>query len=232
MHAPISIALLRINVLDMTPRLIVFDFDGTLADTPRTFITIVNRLADEFGYNPLSDEQALQLQGLSSREIVRQSQVSVFKLPFLLRKVKREFTKEMAAVAPIPGIEKALQDLKDRGYLLGILTSNLKENVTEFLENHQLQNLFEFIYSGVTLFGKHKPIQRLLRLYDLPAEAFVYVGDETRDIEAARKSRVRSIAVTWGFNSLAILSQHHPDAVVSHPQALVEAIAQLADVKG
>ncbi|MFP4007917.1 MAG: HAD-IA family hydrolase [Spirulinaceae cyanobacterium] len=213
----------------MNPRLIVFDFDGTIANTPQTIVAIVNRLAAEFGYKSLNEAEILALRGLSSREIVRQSQVSWLQLPFLLRRIKKELNQEIDKVQPIVGIEDALKVLKSEGYRLGILTSNLQENVTVFLETNNLQDVFEFIYPDASLFGKHRQIRRLLRLNALTPSELVYVGDESRDIEAARKSGVWAIAVGWGFNAPELLVQHHPDRLVTTPQALVSAIAQLTD---
>ncbi len=216
----------------MTPRLIVFDFDGTIADTPPTIVAIVNRLAVEFGYKSLNEEEILALRGLSSREIVRQSQVSWLQLPFLLRRVKKELNQEIGQVKPIVGIEEALKVLKSEGYRLGILTSNLQESVTIFLEENNLQDIFEFVYPDASLFGKHRNIRRLLRLNALAPLELVYVGDESRDIVSARKSGVWAIAVGWGFNAPELLVQHHPDRLVDNPQALVSAIAQLTDSHG
>lgn len=213
----------------MTPRLIVFDFDGTIANTLPKIVAIVNRLANEFGYESLDEEKILTFKGLSSREIVRQSQVSMLTLPFLLRRVKQELTPEISTIEPIQGIEIALKTLKSQGYRLGILTSNLQDNVTAFLANNNLQDIFEFIYSDASIFGKHRKIRRLLRLHRLDPAEFVYVGDESRDIEAAKKSGVWAIAVGWGFNAPELLLQHHPDRLVTHPEALAIAIAQLAN---
>lgn len=47
-----------------------------------------------------------------------------------------------------------------------------------------------------------------------------YIGDETRDIEAAQKCQIASVAVTWGFNSESILSKFHPDYVAREPEEL------------
>lgn len=213
----------------MTPRLIVFDFDGTIADTPQTVFTIINRLAQQFNYPVLDAAQIAALQGLSSREIVRQADVSMIKLPFLLRRVKQELNREISSVQPISGMAAALRQLNAQGYRLGILTSNWQDSVTTFLAINDLQDIFEFINSDVTLFGKHRKIRRLLRLNHLKPAEFVYVGDETRDIEAARKTKVWAIAVGWGFNAPELLAQHHPDYLVTTPPALVDAIAQLSD---
>jgi phosphoglycolate phosphatase-like HAD superfamily hydrolase len=58
----------------------------------------------------------------------------------------------------------------------------------------------------------------------LNPDEIVYVGDETRDINSAKKSGVKAIAVGWGFNSPEILSKHNPDYLAVQPQELTTAI--------
>jgi phosphoglycolate phosphatase len=208
----------------MTIKLIIFDFDGTIADTHDALLKIANRLSSEFGYQPLNAMELELLKNLSSREIIKQSRISPMKLPFLLKRVKIELGKEIQDLSPISGIEMALARLKKEGYQLGILTSNRKTNVITFLEKNNMLSLFDFIFSEVSLFGKHKVLERILKQYRLNSQEVVYVGDETRDINAARKSRVKAFAVGWGFNSPAILAQHQPDCLVDCPAQLVEAL--------
>ncbi len=53
------------------------------------------------------------------------------------------------------------------------------------------------------------------------------MGDETRDIEAAKKSKIKIVAVTWGFNSSNVLAQHQPDFLIDIPQQLTEIFEDL-----
>lgn len=203
---------------------VVFDFDGTIADSRLAFLTIINRLAGEFGYQPISHEEADKIRSLSSKEIVQQSEVPPLKIPFLLRKLKRELSKEIVDILPIPGIEITLRELKSQGIELGILTSNLTENVDAFLEKNNLQDLFTFVYSENNLFGKDKALQKVFKRHEIDPEHSIYVGDETRDIEAARKIKVKCIAVSWGFNAKEALARHQPDFLVDDPQELIHVI--------
>ncbi len=208
-------------------KVIIFDFDGTIADTFSTFINIINRLAPEFGYEPADAATVERLQNLSSREILKQANISAFKLPFLFRRLKAEMTRELYQLQLIDGIQEALVLLKQDGYHLGIITSNSSQNVTAFLKNRAVFKLFDFIYSGASLFGKARIINRLLRKNNWLPEDIVYVGDETRDIEAAKKTRIKIVAVTWGFNSRQVLAQQQPDFLIDSPSELVTIIQQL-----
>jgi phosphoglycolate phosphatase len=210
----------------MNGKFVVFDFDGTIADSYQAIVKITNQLSSEFGYKPIDEEAMLLLKNLSSREIVKQSEVSVFKIPFLVKRVQKELGKEIANLEPIKGIELVLSQLKHLGYRLGIITSNTEDNVLAFLVRHQLDHLFDFIYSGTTIFGKHRIINSVIKQHQIKSDRVIYVGDETRDIRAAKKSKVGAIAVAWGFNSAEILAQCQPDFLVETPEELLVAIAQ------
>jgi phosphoglycolate phosphatase len=208
-------------------KVIIFDFDGTVADTFDALVKITNRLALKFGYKPASPEDLVKIKNLSSREIIKQSGVSVFKLPFLLRKIKAELNHEIHQLTPVPGIQEALADLKNQGNQLGIITSNDQKNVIFFLQSNNLYKTFDFIYSEATLFGKSRVINHFLKHAKLKPEEAIYVGDETRDIEAAKKSQIKMIAVSWGFNSEEVLAAHEPDFLIHQPKELMEAIKNL-----
>jgi phosphoglycolate phosphatase len=215
-------ATLPVNVL-------IFDFDGTIADSFEAVLTISNRLAEEFGYPPTSPEEIEQVRDLSSREILNRSGVPFYRLPFLLRRLRVELNHEVAHLQPVTGMREALQQLKQQGHQLGIVTSNSEENVKAFLDAQDMPLLFDFIGSGLTLFGKGRVIRRIMKKYRIdPAIAF-YVGDETRDIEAAKKIRLKSIAVSWGFNSSRVLAEHAPNYLIHHPAELLEVMGGRSD---
>ncbi len=208
----------------MVIKAVIFDFDGTIADTYQAIFNITNSLASEFGYKSLSQEEVSFLKNLSSREIIKQSEISLFKLPFLVKRVQRELGKQIQELIPISGMTQVLQQLKHEGYIIGIVTSNIEDNVTAFLQKNELDNYFDFINSGTTIFGKHRIINKLIKKHHLSNKEVIYVGDETRDIRSARKSDVGIIAVGWGFNSVKALRNHDPDYLVLKPKQLLEVI--------
>jgi len=208
----------------MTQKVIIFDFDGTIADTVDALVSIANRLAVDFGYIQITPEQLAFLKNLTSREIIKYSGVSLFKIPFLVKKVKAELKSKIPELKPIPGIQEALTELQNEGYKLGIITSNSQDNVNQFLTINDLNYLFDFIYSGITIFGKTTIINNLLRQKQLKPQEVIYVGDETRDIEASKKSNIKVIAVTWGFNSLEVLAKQNPDFLIRQPSELLDVI--------
>lgn len=208
----------------MTQKVIIFDFDGTIADTVDALVTIANRLALEFGYVPINSQELVLLRNLTAREIIKYSGVSLFKIPFMVKKVKGELKHKIPELTPIEGINAALIELHNQGYHLGIITSNSQENVNQFLKCHNLDYLFDFIYSGVTILGKTTIINNLLRQKQFKPEVVIYVGDETRDVESAKKANIKVVAVSWGFNSSEALGKQNPDFLIHHPRELLDVI--------
>jgi len=207
-------------------KVIIFDFDGTLADTIDILLSITNRLSAEFGFKSATKEELAQLSNLTSWQILKYSGISIFKFPLLIRKLKAELRSEIPTIQLFAGIKEVLLELKKLGFPLGIITSNSRENVLASLENNNLQDTFTFIYSSST-FGKHKVINRWLRKEQINPEEVVYVGDEIRDIDAAKKTGIKIIAVGWGFNSQEALAAHNPDFLIERPQELIEIISNL-----
>jgi len=205
---------------DRTPVAVIFDFDGTLADSLDVIVTIINELADEFGYPATDIEDLADWQNMSSREIIRQSGISIFKLPKFLRRVREELEDNLSAIALFPGVRKALLDLRYDGQKLYIITSNTKGNVEYLLKQEGVLDLFHGIYSEPTLFGKHRIINRLIKKEKLDRKRVIYIGDETRDIDAAKKAKIKSVAVTWGFNSGDVLVKHRPDRIIDSTEDL------------
>jgi phosphoglycolate phosphatase len=201
-------------------RMVIFDFDGTIADSFSIGLRIGNQLAEEFGFKPITLATIDRWQHLSSKDILREIGVPFYRLPKIIRRFKADMNREIPALKPFDGMETTLRDLRNQGCRLGIVSSNSEENVRSFLEVQGMSHLFEFVISCPRLMGKDKALKRILKKQNIHPETVLYVGDETRDIDAAKRSHVRSAAVSWGFNSLQALAQHHPDFILTEPADL------------
>jgi len=207
---------------------VIFDFDGTIADSFELLVELCNRLSTEMGFKSASPAEIAQFRNMNSRQLLRQAGIPLLKVPEIIRRLKQEINREICNLEPIAGMPEALYALKQQGLTLGILTSNVTENVAAFLAQHQLQFLFDFIYSGATLFGKSRMIRRCLRQQGLLPGETLYVGDETRDIEAAHHCQIAIVAVGWGFNTVEALMAQNPTFLAQKPMELPELLAQLA----
>jgi HAD superfamily hydrolase (TIGR01509 family) len=206
-------------------KVILFDFDGTIVNSLSTILTVTNRLSTEFGYPPIDAETFRKLQNLSSRQVFQELDISIFKLPFLARRFNREYAREVPTLPFIPGMKETLLDLKKQGHWLGIVSTNSSKNIQAFLKYQGIYEQFDVVSCSLSLFGKNRLIQRILRQHQFLPENAIYIGDETRDIEAARRSGVTAIAVTWGFNSEAVLNSHQPDFLLKHPSQILQVLS-------
>ena len=117
-------------------------------------------------------------------------------------------------MTPTMNISRLLSELhSDNTTNLGILTSNTEENVRQFLSKNELE-FFDFIRAGKSVFGKSHMINKIIKQNQTEKNNVFYVCDEVRDIEAAKKSGIKSIAVTWGYNTEDALVKEKPDFIV------------------
>lgn len=193
---------------------IIFDFDGTIADTLDSVVKIVNNQAEHFGYKKVTKEDIPYLQGKKPKEILSYLGISIFKLPLWIKKVHSEVNKEIGNMTPTVNLSPLLSELHiDEYFRLGILSSNTQENVKQFLHKNEL-DFFDFIYTGKSVFGKSHIINKIIKQRKISKSDVFYVCDEVRDIEAAQKSGIQSIAVTWGYNTKDALQKENPDFLV------------------
>ena len=206
-------------------KLIAFDFDGTLSDSHDAAIDVFNSLADQFGYRKVHAQDLSIIREKTSREVLKYLGISYLKLPFVLRAARTRFQSKIDGLQPFEGINDVLSDLRSQNYQLGILTSNSKENVSRFLRRNDL-DVFHFVYSDISVFGKTRVIKSLLRKAKVTPEEAIYVGDETRDVDAAKAAGIQVVSVTWGFNTRQILMTQKPDYILDYPAQLMELFAR------
>lgn len=200
--------------------LILFDFDGTIADTLPLTVAAFNTVAVDFHLPLISSKDISRLKNLSASELLKEFPLSPFSLFRLIKKVRAEVKKELHKAPVFDGIPELLQNIKNNGSEIGIVTSNSRENVEYFLKNQAIDTV-SFIQSEKNIFGKAPVLSRLIRVRQVKKDQAVYIGDEVRDIEAAQKVGIESIAVTWGFNSKQRLMQAHPTHLAQNPSEIL-----------
>ena len=209
----------------MKDLLIIFDFDGTIAKTVKFYKDIAGILADEFGFRKVKSDEIEELRNKKPKDILKTLEISWIKIPFILRRVRSLFSKEIEKIELVEGIEDVLSYLRNNNYRLGILTSNSRENVKKLLEKNNI-DFFNFIFSEKSIFNKDKILFNLLKKEKINPERVVFISDETRDIEAAKKAKVKIIAVTWGLNKEGVLREQNPDYLAKNPKDLIKILSK------
>jgi phosphoglycolate phosphatase len=205
--------------------LIIFDFDGTICPSYPLFIDQVNFLADAHKLRKIGADEIEKFRNMAPKNIMKILGISPFKLPFLLKKARRNVQKQLLELKPVAGIVDVLQELKRRGCSLGILTSNSPENVLLYLQKYQL-DVFDFVCTGKNIFGKERHLKEILKKTRLNPEknVVIYVGDEIRDVHAAQKAHLTSMGVTWGYNSSTFLQESHPTFLLESPSQILSTV--------
>ena len=199
---------------------LIFDFDGTLADTLAFTINAASEINRSL--HLLSDEKIdfEKFRSTDTIEFFKDLEIPTYKLLFFLYKYQRKQSREIDKVQVFQGLPEVLKNLKKNGIGLGIATSNSTKNVKLFLKNNNLDT-FDFIYSSIDYFHKNRIIERAIKKYGMEKENVIYVGDEIRDIKAAKEAGIKVASVTWGYNFENVLSKYKPDFIINRPEDLL-----------
>jgi phosphoglycolate phosphatase-like HAD superfamily hydrolase len=208
----------------MDVKAVIFDFDGTIANSFAATLRIANALAPTFGYRPAAPEEVEVLRGWSYKKVASELGVPWHKIPLIAARIRKELSENVAQLETFEGLPSVLTELRERGFGLGILTSNSKANVERFLAAHGLKQ-FQFVSTSANVWGKRRRLEALLRSHQLSAGEVAYVGDEVRDIEATKPLAIRMVAVGWGYAARETLAAHGPDHLISSPGELLDIFA-------
>lgn len=209
----------------MKYRALIFDFDGTIADTLDEALKIYNKMAADYGLRSIDESELPFLRTLTLSEFFDYLQISKLKVPKMLFHGTRLLKASIPSLSMIEGMKKALVTLREKTEYFGILTSNSVENANLFLETHDAIDLFDFVTSTSKLTGKSRYLKRILKEYSLKRHELIYIGDETRDVVSAKKAGVPVAAVTFGFNAEEALKKENPDFLCRTPEELVSALS-------
>ena len=137
---------------------LIFDFDGTLADTLAFTINAASEINRSL--HLLSDEKIdfEKFRSTDTIEFFKDLEIPTYKLLFFLYKYQRKQSREIDKVQVFQGLPEVLKNLKKNGVGLGIATSNSTKNVKLFLKNNNLDT-FDFIYSSIDYFHKNRIIE-------------------------------------------------------------------------
>jgi len=202
--------------------LIIFDFDGVLADTLADMLRFAQQVCDELGVKHTVVQTDLsELEVMSFATFGRACQVPEDLVDEFVRRCTRKFAEKPAPPALFDGLGEVVRQLAKR-HVLTVVTGNTAGNVRAFLEQHGLAGCFRGVY-GVDLPGtKVEKIRLAQSQFSAGAETVFMLGDSLSDVHAAREAGVKSIAVGWGHQSLGKLEGALPDAIVRLPEELIE----------
>lgn len=196
---------------------LVFDFDGTIADTLGETRLIFNKIAPDYGIREVAAHELDHLRHLSLKELLAHLNIPKRRVPVLIARGTSMMRGNITELKLIEGMPEVLVELRRHVRNFGVLTSNATANVDLFLRSHGLREHFDFISSTSKLTGKAKHLKAIRKTFSLRGEEMLYVGDELRDVKASQKAGIPIAAVTWGFNSRESLAAAKPDFLFDKP---------------
>ena len=189
-------------------RLAIFDFDGTLADTLPWFRASFQGMVERFGLAPVAADELEGLRALTGRQIMARLKVPVWQLPAIVSDMRRRKLAAASGISLFSGVPALLSDMQRLGIRTAIVSSDSEASVRQVLG--PTATSISHFDCGAALFGKHRKFRRVARLLGIKPAETICIGDELRDIEAARAAGMDSAAVAWSYALPAVLQAAGP----------------------
>ncbi len=207
----------------MKYKLIIFDFDGTLANSFPWVLNILDELAEKFKAIPLDHSRLEEIKTYSPQKIMKMHRVPVWKLPAILKFTRSRMITQGESIHLFDGVETLLQTLKERNIKLALVTTNTCETVRRVLGD-DLYNLFHMFEDKVSIFGKPAALKKIAKRSGLDKSEMLAIGDEIRDIDAAKKVQIPFGAVSWGFSNIEALTSRAPEHLFTEVHQILDVV--------
>jgi phosphoglycolate phosphatase len=219
--------------------IVVFDLDGTLADTAPDLVATLNVVLGREGVAPLALETARDLIGDGAKALIRRGLEvsgqtrSPERLEVMFQDFLGHYGRDPGRHSNLfPGVRESLDALRKEAYGLAVCTNKMAQHAKILLEQLDIAHYFSVI-CGRDSFTWHKPDPRHLTAtiveagYD-PRHA-VLVGDSQTDIDTARAADIPVLGVTFGYTRIP-MSLLVPDILIEDYSALLPAIRRILPV--
>jgi len=198
---------------------IIFDFDGVIFNTEDAVFKLIKKLCQKYKCYVKDKKDFLKLYNQNFYKSIAKRGVKGKKLD----KFKKECEEELKSIhlrifQQIPPILNELS----RHFYLAVISSNFKRIITENLQKKGLLGDFSVVVGADVIENKIQRIERCIKIFGVKPSETLYVGDTTGDIKEAKKVKVKSMAVTWGFHGRAALKKQAPDYIVSKPNQILK----------
>jgi N-acetyl-D-muramate 6-phosphate phosphatase len=211
---------------------ILFDLDGTLADTAPDLGAALNRLLEEEGLPPLPLNELRPLASAGGRGLIGTGfkiTVDDARYPDLLRRFLDHYERDICVHTQLfPGVPELLVELEQRAVPWGIVTNKAHRFTRPLLEHLSLNRRAACIVSGDTAARSKPDPAPLLMACDIAKvqpESTIYVGDDIRDVVAGRAAGMRTVIAAWGYLSGGAIAEWGADKIIDGPAGVIGLIS-------
>ncbi len=196
---------------------LIFDFDGTLADS----LPVVIGIAEEVLGVSIDSDEVKMYRNMTIKQILKEAKIPIYKVPGLLVKGRPLLQKKIHEVELFEGLKEVIKELSNNNNLY-VVSSNSTGIITKFLVDAQLRGYFKNVYGNVGIFSKSQALKKVAKKESFDINNAIYIGDEVRDIEASKKVGMPIISVSWGFNGREILQKYQPEFIADKPKDILK----------
>lgn len=196
----------------VTYTFVIFDFDGTLADSFPWFLQVFDTLAERYRFKRLTEQEGALLRGKSAREIIQYLGIPPWKLPLIARHARMLAKRDRAQITLFPGVDDMLAQLAAAGVRVAVVSSNSEEMVRHVLGPENAARI-TYYACGSSLFGKQAHFRCVLKQSGVRPANALCIGDEIRDYDAATAVGMPFGAVAWGYTTIGALTACAPAVV-------------------
>jgi len=202
--------------------LIIFDFDGVLADTLDDMLHFAQAVCTELGFNRIPTPADLDaLETMSFVEYGKELGIPPHLANEFATRCLQRFIEKPHPPKIFAGMAQVIEQLSAR-HTLAIVTGNTTRAVENFLSENDIHQFISSVFAVDQPGSKVEKIQKAQSQLATDNDAVYYVGDAVSDIRAARQAAVKSVAVGWGHQSLGKLINAQPDHIVHTPWEIIE----------
>ncbi len=190
-------------------RAVLFDFDGTLANTLPWILSILDDVADKYKLPHFDRRDLDRVRHLDAKTLIKQYHIPTWKLPLIARYIHRVQARNIHKISLFEGVDQVLEQLAEAGLTLALVSSNSRNNVRRILGPANVARI-RYFECGAGVFGKAAKFKKVLRRARVRASEALAIGDELRDVDAARRLHIPFCAVAWGYTHFETLQARLP----------------------
>ncbi|MAU98279.1 MAG: HAD family hydrolase [Fulvimarina sp.] len=212
---------------------VLFDCDGTIADSAGLICRIMEQAFRRFDLEPPAPEATRAIIGLSLDKAVHALRPSLdeasvqavaegYRIEYRAERAREDFTEAL-----FPGMAELVRELASRdAVFVGMVTGKSRRGVAALAAHHGLTDCFHAVRTADDCPSKPHPamVTECCGEFGIPAGHAVVVGDTTFDMEMAKAAGARAIGVDWGSHSVALMRGAGADEIVSDVSSLARSI--------